>query len=200
MKTSRFSTELSTFPRFPLWMLRKMWKTLVQNVENTAERGKIMPKCPFTELEGLRIAAEMEKRGGEFYRLAARVTRSGETKSLLTSLAADEAIHLKEFQKLYEKEAADENAVHYPPETGAYLAALAADIAFPEGVVGLANSLDCPEAILQQAIRSEEDSIRFYGELARASGCEDTAHVFNDIIKQEKGHLSRLQKMLSDLK
>lgn len=154
----------------------------------------------FSDLDGLRMAAEMEKRGGAFYKLAARVSRAQEARDLLSSLAADEDIHLREFSRLYERESNRDDVQRYPTETGAYLAALAADIAFPEGVVGLANSLDRPEAILEQAIRSEEDSIRFYGELARASGCEDTAHIFNDIIKQEKGHLSRLQKMLSDLK
>lgn len=154
----------------------------------------------FSDLEGLRIAAEMEKRGGEFYRLAVRVSRAQETKDLLTSLAEDEAVHLREFQKLYEKEALRKDAGHYPPEKGALLAALAADIAFPNGVVGMAGSLENPEAILRTAIQSEEDSIRFYSEMAQATGCEQTAHVFNDIIRQEKGHLNRLQKMLSEMK
>lgn len=158
-----------------------------------------MQTCPFNDMEGLRIAAEMEKRGGEFYRLAARVSRSEEAVSLLTSLAADEAVHLKEFQKLYEKEAAREDAHYYPPEKGAYLTALAAEIAFPEGVVGLADGLESPEAILKKAIRSEEDSIRFYGEMAEAAECQATGRVFGDIIRQEKGHLNRLQKMLSEL-
>lgn len=153
----------------------------------------------FNDMEGLRIAAEMEKRGGDFYKLAARVSRSQETKDLLTSLAADEAVHLREFQKLYEKESARVDAVHYPPEKSAYLAALAADIAFPKGVVGMAGSLESPEAILKAAIQSEEDSIRFYTEMEQATDCEQTAGVFNDIIRQEKGHLNRLQKMLSEL-
>lgn len=157
-----------------------------------------MQQCPFGDLEGLRIAAEMEKRGGEFYRLAARVSRAQEAKELLTSLAADEAIHLREFQRLYEK-AESENRDPYPPERGAYLAAMAAEIAFPEGVVGLAGQLESPEAILKSAIRSEEESIRFYTELTKATGCAPMASVFEDIIRQETGHLHRLQKMLSEL-
>ena len=157
-----------------------------------------MQTCPFGDLEGLKIAAEMEKRGGEFYRLAAKVSRSQEAKELLTSLAADEAVHLREFQRLHER-AAQENREPYAAERGAYLSALAAEIAFPEGVIGLAGQLESPEAILKSAIRSEEDSIRFYTELTQATGCAPMASVFEDIIRQEKGHLHRLQKMLSEL-
>jgi rubrerythrin len=157
-----------------------------------------MQTCPFGDLEGLRIAAEMEKRGGEFYRLAARVSRSQEAKELLTSLAADEAVHLREFQKLYERAEA-ENRAPYAPERAAYLSAMAAEIAFPEGVVGAADKLGSPEAILEHAIQSEQDSIRFYTELTKTTGCEPMASVFEDIIRQETGHLRRLQKMLSEL-
>ena len=157
-----------------------------------------MQTCPFGDLEGLRIAAEMEKRGGEFYRLAARVSRSEEAKELLTSLAADEAVHLREFQRLHEKAEA-ENRAPYAPERAAYLSAMAAEIAFPEGVVGAADKLGSPEAILKHAIQSEQDSIRFYTELTKTSGCEAMVGVFEDIICQETGHLHRLQKMLSEL-
>ena len=157
-----------------------------------------MQECPFGDLEGLRIAAEMEKRGGEFYRLAARVSRSQEAKDLLTSLAADEAVHLREFQRLHER-ADQEGRGSYAPERAAYLSAMAAEIAFPEGVVGLAGKLESPRAILENAIQSEQDSIRFYTELTKATGCVPMANVFEDIIRQERGHLNRLQKMLSEL-
>ena len=157
-----------------------------------------MQTCPFGDLEGLKIAAEMEKRGGEFYRLAAKVSRSQEAKELLTSLAADEAVHLREFQRLYEK-AESENRSPYVPERAAYLSAMAAEIAFPEGVVGAADKLGSPKAILEHAIQSEQDSIRFYTELTKTSGCEPMVSVFEDIIRQETGHLHRLQKMLSEL-
>lgn len=158
-----------------------------------------MQSCAFNDLEGIRIAAEMEKRGGDFYKLAARVSRSQETKEILTALAEDEAVHLSEFQKLHERALAQEDVQPYAPERAAYLTALAADIAFPKGVVGVAQHLENPRAILEHAIQSEEDSIRFYSELAQDVACSQAAGVFNDIIRQEKGHLNRLQKMLSEL-
>ena len=158
-----------------------------------------MQKCVFSELEGLRIAAEMEKRGGEFYTLAARVSLNEETKALLRALAADEAIHLREFQRLYEREAAKQDKQHHTGEAGALLTALAADIAFPKGVVSLAGKLENQRAILEHSIQSEKDSIRFYGALAADEACAESAKIFEDIIRQEHGHLIRLEKMLADV-
>lgn len=160
---------------------------------------KNLHACGFGDLDGLRMAAEMEKRGGEFYRLAARVSKAEDTRTLLNSLAADEAIHLREFQRLYERELEKKSASAYAPEMSAYLSAMAAEIAFPGGVVSLAGQLESPESILKSAIKSEEDSIRFYTGVAQATACEQTARVFYDIIRQETGHLHRLQRMLAEL-
>lgn len=157
-----------------------------------------MQNSVFSDMDGLRIAAEMEKRGGEFYRLAARVCPSEETRALLTALAADESVHLAEFQRLYERERQRSDAPVYREETGALLSSIAADIVFTDGVVGLARRLDDPVAILNEAIRSEQDSIRFYEEMTRAAEGQ-TARVFGDIIRQERGHLNRLQKSLSEI-
>ena len=51
----------------------------------------------FTDLEGLRIAVEMERRGEAFYRRAAKISKSPETVALLESLAEDEKRHNAEF-------------------------------------------------------------------------------------------------------
>ncbi len=173
--------------------------TPVHNVESMENEVNTMHTGGFGDLDGLRMAAEMEKRGGEFYSLAARVSKKSETRALLTSLASDEAIHLREFQRLYERECQKTDSCGYAPEMSAYLSALAAEIAFPGGVVSLAGHLESPESILKHAIRSEEDSIRFYSGVAQATSCAETARVFQDIIRQETGHLHRLEKMLSEL-
>ena len=54
----------------------------------------------FNDIEGLRIAAEMERRGGEYYRRAAKLSHSPEAVDMLLFLAEDEARHLAEFEKL----------------------------------------------------------------------------------------------------
>jgi len=54
-------------------------------------------------------------------------------------------------------------------------------------------------AILTTAIDSEKDSILFYTELADRTADETAKALFLEIVRQERGHMSRLQKMLLEL-
>ena len=93
----------------------------------------------FSDVEGLRIAVEMERRGEDFYRRAAKVSRAPETVSLLNDLADDEVLHGREFQRLYDQACARRGGCDeaYDSETNAYLSAIAADIVFPGGLMAL---------------------------------------------------------------
>ena len=159
----------------------------------------------FNDLEGVRIAAEMESRGEQFYRRAARVSKSPETVALLTDLANDEVLHMQEFGRLYQEACAYYRregipCPYYDEETNAYLSAIAADVVFPEGLMTLRREgFESPEAILAAAIDSEKDSILFYTELAARSGDTHARDLFLEIVRQERRHLSRLQKRLSEL-
>lgn len=155
----------------------------------------------FSDLEGLRIAVEMERRGEDFYRRAAKVSRSEEMVSLLNSLANDEIRHGQEFQKLAEA-ALSENCADeaYDDETSAVLTAIAADIAFPGGLMALRRTgFDDPVAVLAGAIQSEKDSILFYTELAGCARSERHRAIFVEIARQERGHLARLLGRLNAL-
>lgn len=157
----------------------------------------------FSDLEGLRIAVEMERRGEDFYRRAARVSRAQETVALLNSLADDEVLHGREFQRLFDLtcaqrgDCADEA---YSSETNAYLSAIAADIVFPGGLMGLRESgFENSRAVLTTAIASEKDSILFYTELAACARDAQTRATFTEIARQERGHLARLLNKLAAL-
>lgn len=152
----------------------------------------------FSDLEGLRIAIEMEKRGEAFYRRAAKVSRDAETIDMLLSLAADEQRHQAEFTRLYnteqEKGMSDKA---YDDETNAYLTAIAADVVFPRGLMALKHEgFENPVAVLNYAIASEKDSIMFYTELTNLTPDEHARSVFAEIIRQERGHMFRLQRNL----
>lgn len=156
----------------------------------------------FSDLEGLRIAIEMERRGEAFYRRAARISRDADTIALLNTLAGDEQVHAARFQALYDAECARDAAgcdAAYDPEVCAYLSAIAADIIFPGGLMALRQTgFESPEAVVFAAIQSEKDSILFYTELA---GCARDAHarsIFLEIARQEREHMLRLQKILGD--
>ncbi len=159
----------------------------------------------FNDLEGVRIAAEMECRGEAFYRRAAKVSRSPETVALLETLANDEVLHAREFTRLYQQACADykksgKTCADYDPETNAYLSAIAADVVFPEGLMALRrDGFENARAILTTAIDSEKDSILFYTELADRTADETAKALFLEIVRQERGHMSRLQKMLLEL-
>ena len=152
----------------------------------------------FSDLEGLRIAIEMERRGESFYRRAARVSKSEETIAMLNSLADDELHHRAEFERLYKAELeGGMSDKAYDDETNAYLTAIAAEVVFPKGLMALKEvGFENAEAVLIHAITSEKDSILFYGELSDRTPDEHAKKVFAEIMRQEKGHMFRLQRNL----
>jgi len=152
----------------------------------------------FSDLEGIRIAIEMERRGESFYRRAAKVSRSEDTIAMLLSLAADEQRHQAEFERLYKAEAeAGMSDKAYDDETNAYLTAIAAEVVFPKGLMGLkGEGFENPAAVLNHAIASEKDSILFYTEMQMRTPDEHAKAVFGEIARQERGHMFRLQRQL----
>jgi len=160
-----------------------------------------MQSHPFSDLEGLRIAVEMERRGVEFYRRAARLTKSAQVVALLEELAAEEEQHQRDFARLMAEQSEGrytEAAACYSAETSAYLSAIAAEVVFPGGLmqVGRLGGFDSLSAILTTAIDSEKNSILFYGELRDLTGDPGARDAFSQIITQEKVHLARLQEQL----
>lgn len=153
----------------------------------------------FSDLEGIRIAIEMERRGESFYRRAAKVSKSAETVAMLNALAADEMHHKAEFERLYKAESeAGMSDKAYDDETNAYLTAIAAEVVFPRGLMALKDEgFENPEAVLQHAIASEKDSVLFYSEMQDRTHDDHAKAVFAEIIRQEKGHLFRLQRQLA---
>ena len=159
----------------------------------------------FSDVEGLRIAIEMERRGEDFYRRAAKVSRNTETVALLNVLANDEVMHYREFTRLYDQACArkggcPEMEQSYDSETSAYLTAIAADVVFSSGLMALRQfGFEDSHAVLTYAIASEKDSILFYTELAAHSRDEEARSTFMEIARQERGHLARLMARLDAL-
>ena len=155
----------------------------------------------FSDLEGIRIAIEMERRGEAFYRRAAKVSKSQDTVELLLVLAEDERHHQAEFERLLRVET--ERGMTdkpYDDETNAYLTAIAADIVFPKGLMALKDEgFENPEAVLIYAINSEKDSVLFYTEMQNHTLDDHARDVFAEITRQERGHLFRLQRRLDQI-
>lgn len=154
----------------------------------------------FNDLEGLRIAMEMERRGGDFYRRAARISKNPQAVQLLSALADEEQEHLRQFSQLYEQRlvCADAQDDQYEGETASYLSAVAADVVFSGGLMqlGAEGGFESPSAILIHAMQSEKDSILFYTEMIAQAHDEQARRVFSQIVTQEKQHLGRLRDQL----
>lgn len=150
--------------------------------------------------QAVSIAMEMERRGEDFYRRAARVSKSDEAIALLNRLAEDEKTHLADFRKLSQRLCGGE-CEPYDEETSAFLTAVAADIVFPGGLMGLlpGDGFSSPRAVLLYAIRSEKDSILFYTELIAHSSDGEAEAVVREILDKEKWHLRRLVAMCEAL-
>lgn len=158
-----------------------------------------MQVLDFNDLEGIRIAVEMERRGRDFYEMAARVSKNSGMKEMLQKLKGEEIVHMQQFGRLYEREQERADQVRpYSHETSAYLTALAADIVFSDGLVavGVKGGFENPSVILEEAIGSEQDSIDFYSTLARETEDPRAREIFEEIIAQEKSHQVRLRAQL----
>lgn len=157
----------------------------------------------FSDLEGLCIAIEMERRGEDFYRRAAKVSRAQGTVELLTALAGDECLHAREFTRLFDQASARRDAggeETYDEETCAFLSAMAAEIVFPGGLMALRHAgFENARAVLETAMQSERDSIRFYTELSARAKDAQARTAFEEIARQERGHLNRLAGRLAAL-
>lgn len=155
----------------------------------------------FNDLEGLRIAVEMEKRGAQLYRRAQRICTVQRAQALLQQLEADERGHEAEFYRLYQRQLdRHETWPDYSLEQSAYLSAMAADVVFSGGLVemGRESGFDSPAAILRYAIQGEKDSLLFYGALMEQTSDQQAKAVFAEIIRQERGHLAALTQMLRE--
>ena len=150
----------------------------------------------FSDLEAVKIAIEMERRGESFYLSCAKITKNDEAAAVYKRLAADERAHAQEFIRLSESASNEE----YSPEARAYLSAIAADIVFPGGLMKLAaEGFDTPEGAVREAMRSEKDSIMFYTELKKHTRDEAARLTLDDIIKQEQSHLLVLSRRLEKI-
>lgn len=153
----------------------------------------------FSDREALRIAAEIERKGERFYRMAMGVTRGGKAHALMEMLRAQEEAHAARFEQMLadlpEDEAEEES---YDAEANAFLSAIAAEVVFPGGVLAslMNRRLETVRDVLLYAIGSEKDSLLFYMEMLLKTRKESYRKTLEGIIEEEKKHLYDLQQLL----
>lgn len=161
-----------------------------------------MSKESFSDLEGLRIAIEIEARGCEFYQQAYEKAQKAEHKDTFILLKNEEIHHQEKFTQIFNKlnQNKDAGAAKYlfDPETSRYLTVLAQEHIFPgkEDIAAKLNELTTIDGILRMAIQAEKDSILFYDELANKAKFEEARKIFAVLKSEEQTHVVKLREML----
>lgn len=157
----------------------------------------------FSDLEGLRIAIEIEDRGRAFYMEAYKQVKAQEHKDLFLLLKNEELQHLEKFTEIFDsvklnKEAHSEDYL-FDPDCSRYLTVLAEEHVFPKAQDAAAKiaELNSIIAILNLAMQAEKDSILFYDELANNSKFEDAKKVFQILKAEEQTHVIKLREMIN---
>lgn len=150
------------------------------------------------QVEGLRVAMEMERRGRGVYVRAKQFTQDPALLTLLDELIADETRHYAQFSTMLEN-------LGLPPlgeEEQMLAAAQAATFFFPGGLMEAAmdGALDSAEAMLEKAMESERDSIAFYGQLLAHIDSLDTQEVVVRILREEMNHLRTLMERRENIR
>ena len=153
-----------------------------------------MYSAMFSDEEALRIAAQIERKGERFYRVAQKLSDSQEMTNLLELLRRQE-------DELLAKKGDFEDET-FSEESAAFLSALASEVVFPGGVMAsmMNRKIDTIPDLLLYAISTEKDSILFYMELVQNTKVPENIPVFQQIIQEEKRHLFDLQRMLEETK
>lgn len=145
----------------------------------------------------IKTAIQMEKDGYEFYNKAAAQTTSMMGSKLFSSIAQDELVHLKTFQKMFEGDMAVEEykAVEHTATKYKNLPVFPKDLKSAEGASPDTNETDA----LTMAMDSEKKAIDFYKGIRDGLDDRDAVHVVDMIIEQEKNHYLLLSEELEHM-
>ncbi len=156
----------------------------------------------FSDVEGLRIAMEIEARGMAFYQKAYEHAQKPEHKDLFLFLKHEEVAHYEAFKSMYEQIKAQEGSQDteylFDQESSRYLTVLAEGHVFPtsDAAATAVAKMDSLEEVLKLALQAEKDSILFYDELARQSKFEKAKKIFSKLKEEEQTHVVKLREII----
>ena len=125
-----------------------------------------MYSAMFSDEEALRIAAQIERKGERFYRVAQKLSDSQEMTNLLELLRRQEEAHAARFESMLDELLAKKGDFEdetFSEESAAFLSALASEVVFPGGVMAsmMNRKIDTIPDLLLYAISPEKESILF---------------------------------------
>jgi len=156
-----------------------------------------MSQMFFNEIEGAKIAQNMEKQGLAFYQKAAAKAKSDAVRDTFLQFAEDEKTHLAQFEELEEtlqNQRRDGAGYADDAEIASYIDGLLKTQVFSDegDVARLADQAEDDPAALAVAMRAERDSILFYQEMMRLVDSKEAQAAFSTILDEERDHLKTL--------
>ena len=156
-----------------------------------------MAQIFFNEIEGAKIAQNMEKNGLAFYQKAAAKTKDAGVRTLFLQLADDEKKHLAAFEELEETLQAmriDRAGYTDDAEIDAYIDRLLQTQVFGSAsdVARLADQARDDREAIAVGMKAERDYIVFYQEMLDFIDSNEARAAFGWILKEERQHLRLL--------
>ncbi|MBD3239408.1 MAG: hypothetical protein GF331_02395 [Chitinivibrionales bacterium] len=148
----------------------------------------------------LALAIQIETNGIELYRRAAQNHRSDDEAQVLLSLATMEQDHRERFEQLRREVQHTDSARASSHRPSDYIVGLA-DAHGGEGDPIVADTLsgdETLEEIAHTAVELEEQSIRFYSDLAELFDSDTDRAVIAEIIDEERGHVLALRRWTAE--
>ena len=157
------------------------------------------------DLEGLRIAMDIEGRWYHFYQGAYDRFKDAKVKAIFKMLRDEEEVHLDTFTRYFEEigatKEAHETEYLFDPEVSGYLTVLAENRVFPaqEDAAAVLERIDDPKGVLQLALEAEKNSVLFYAELVECSKFEKARIIFEKLKKEEQAHVVKITRQIQAL-
>lgn len=151
------------------------------------------------QVEALQIALDTEKKGYQFYRIAARSTSDPEGRQVFEHLAKDEIEHMGVFATLYRSLTNDEPWMTYEEAVARFGETPPDQLIFPEVSEDEVKEDFKDLEALREALRFEEKAVSFYTEQASGTEDEKARSFYQSLIEIEKGHVKIIQAELDSL-
>ena len=153
----------------------------------------------FSANQMIDIAIQTEQAGYAFYQAAVEATDSPQVAALCEWLAAEEKVHERVFQGMKENLEPQEMLGEWPGEKIEFINALVGSrfMPKPEEAEALVKDMSA-QGILDFALNFEKDTIIFLYEMRDMVPASVVDQV-NEIIAEEKAHVSRIMKATAAL-
>ena len=141
--------------------------------------------------DAIKTAIQMEQEGYSFYQKAAAQTSSEMGRTVFSSLAADELLHLEVFKNLFEEKLGQDewNKLVNSGLKYADIQVFPKDLKKVEGANPDTNEIDA----IRMAMDSEKRAIDFYAKIKQSITDNEIKEIIDEISRQEQSHYTVLE-------